>query len=111
MIRTWLPFALMVFGVALFETQPAEAQSQVKVQGARTIIRPGDSVVERETLVVRRRRAWRERNPYFVARPTYQPTVPGERARVTFSPFTSLYYPTTESYYPPLDAPSVIRPR
>jgi hypothetical protein len=84
----------------------------MSVQGARkVVINPDQSVVERQTIVVRKRRPWRERNPYFVARPTYQPAVPGERARVTFAPFTSLYYPTEESYYPPLNAPSVVRPR
>jgi hypothetical protein len=110
MIRTWRTLALAVFGLAALDF--STAQAQMRVQGGKTIvIKPDNTVVERQTTIIRKRRPWRERNPYFVARPTYGPAAPGERARVTFSPFTSLYYPNSESYYPPLNAPSVVSPR
>jgi hypothetical protein len=109
MTRTARILALSVVGFLAWKAPTAQAQ--IQVQGARKVtINPG-TVVERQTYVIPRRRPWRERNPYFVARPTYQPAIPGERARITFAPFTSLYYPTSESYYPPLDAPSPVRPR
>jgi hypothetical protein len=109
MIRTWRTLALAVLGLSGLEFQTAQAQ--IQVQGAKTVVISPGSTVERQTLVVRKRRPWRDRNPYYVARPTYEPARPGERARITFAPFTSLYYPRENSYYPPLDAPPVVPPR
>ncbi len=111
MIRHGRTLAVAVLGLSAFCSRSAEAQ-QMRSQGPRTIlIKPDQTVVERQTIVVRKRRPWRDRNPYFVNRPTYTPAVPGERARVTFQPFTSLYYPKENSYYPSLDAPTVVHPR
>jgi hypothetical protein len=109
MIRPWRTLALAVLGLSALEFQSAHAQ--IKVQGAKKIVIKPGTVVERQTYVIPRRRPWRERNPYFVARPTYTPAYPGERAKITFAPFTSLYYPKEDSYYPPLNAPTAIDPR
>jgi hypothetical protein len=53
----------------------------------------------------------RERNRYFVARPIYPPAERGARANITFEPYTAKYYPTENSYYPPLPVSSTIRVR
>ena len=53
----------------------------------------------------------RDRNPYFAARPVYPPAPPGARANVTFEPYTRWYYPSENTYYPPLDETPMIPSR
>ncbi len=77
------------------------APAQIKVTGDRKVVATQETpVVIRERPVFQRRRPWRERNPFYVARPVYPPAPPGARAKITFEPFTSKYYPTINSYYP-----------
>jgi hypothetical protein len=100
MTRTWLPLGLAVLGFWLVDHR--SAQAQISVSGGRTVtLKPVTPTVD-EAPSLRRRRPWRERNPYFVARPVYPPAAPGARPHITFEPFTSKYYPTPNSYYPPL---------
>jgi hypothetical protein len=78
---------------------PAEAQ--IVVTGARSVADcpPSRVVPDRGASVSSPRRL---RNRYFAARPVYPPAPQGARANVTFEPYTSKYFPTENSYYPPL---------
>ena len=97
-------------GLFVLDATPARAQSVPRSSNV-VVIRPDASTVERQTIGIGRRRPWRNRNPYYVARPTYQPIERGARSSVTFAPFTSLYDPKPESYYPPVDVPVSRLPR
>ncbi len=109
MFRPWRTLALA--GVLLAGCDWSQSQAQIVVSGGRTIgLDPPSPYVTRSTTVIRRRRPWRERNPYYAARPVYPPAAPGARANVTFEPFTSKYYPTVNSYYPPVDPAPAVRP-
>jgi hypothetical protein len=109
MTRTWRPLALAVLGFWLVDLK--SAQAQVTVSGGRTVtLKPVSPTVD-EAPSLRRRRPWRERNPYFVARPVYPPAAPGARLSFTLEPYTSKYYPTGNSFYPPLSVTPPIRNR
>ena len=109
MFKPWRTLALA--GVLFAGVSSGETHAQIIVSGGRTIgLDPPSPYVVRSTTVIPRRRPWRERNPYYVARPVYPPAAPGARARVTFEPFTSKYYPTINSYYPPVNPRPVIVP-
>ena len=62
MTRTWRTLALTFVGLAGLEFESAEAQ--IQVQGAKTVVIKPGTVMERQTLVVPRRRRWRDRNPF-----------------------------------------------
>ncbi len=108
-MQSWRSLALAIIGIGCLDLSVGHAQ--IQVQGAKRVTISPNSTVERETWLIRKRRPWRERNPYFVARPNYAPAPPGQRASVTFAPFSSLYYPNEKSYYPPVPSTTVVRPR
>jgi hypothetical protein len=104
MMTHWRPLAFAVLGSLAIDLGSAEAQ--VTVSGGQTVVMtPADPVV------VKTRRPWRARNRYYAMRPSYPPAAPGARAHVTFEPFTARYYPTPNSYYPPLENYPAIRAR
>ena len=110
MTGIWRPLALAAIGFLAVDLGSANAQ--VVVTGGRSVVvTPAAPVVNGPPVVVKTRRPWRARNPYFVARPNYAPAPPGARANITFAPFTSKYYPNENSYYPPLYPSPSIRPR
>ena len=100
MTRTWPALALAAIGFLQVELKSAQAQISVS-GGLNGAVKPSAPKVD-EAQSLRRRRRRRDRNPYYVARPVYPPAPPGARANITLEPFTSKYYPTENSYYPPL---------
>jgi hypothetical protein len=100
MTGPWRTLALAAFGY--FVVDLSSAQAQISVSGGRTVVvKPAYPVQERAPVFLRRR-PWRERNPYFVARPVYPPAPPGTRPSISLEPFTNKYYPTENSYSPPI---------
>jgi hypothetical protein len=100
MTRTWPILVLAVLSDFTIDLKSSHAQ--VLVTGGLTkVVQPATPKID-EAQSLRRRRRWRDRNPYFVARPIYPPAQPGTRPPMTLEPYTSKYYPTGNSYYPPL---------
>lgn len=95
-------FCLIPTCLVLGFVAESPAEAQMTVSGPSTIVVKPETPVASGTTLIGRRRPWRERNPYFVARPVYPPARPGARANITLEPFTRWYYPNERSYYPPV---------
>ena len=96
MKKGWRPWVLVILGLASSGLNSSCARARVANEGS---------------VVAAPRVRWRDRNPYFVARPTYPPAPQGARANITFEPYTRWYYPNEGSYYPPIDEFPSIRSR